>query len=270
MKRYRLGVLGAGNMGLAIARGAVKSGRCTAAGILLFNRSPEKRAARAAEGFSPCGDYIELYRCCEQVVLGVKPQNFDEILPELAANQPAHKPLVISIAAGVSFAKIEAALGVDCPIIRVMPNTPLMLGLGASALVKNAAATVEQLENVRALFDSMGVTAVFEAENMLNEVIPYNGSAPAYVYAFIEGMARSAQAHGIEREQALQLICKTCIGAAEMVLQSGQTPAELIRAVCSPGGTTIEAVKVLESAGLDGILAEASDRCIARAYELGK
>lgn len=270
MKHYRLGVLGAGNMGLAIAHGAVRSGRCAAADILLFNRSEEKRAARAAEGFSTCGDYADLYRSCEQVILAIKPQNFDEILSKLAANQPEHKPLVISIAAGVSFAKMEAALGADCPMIRVMPNTPLTLGLGASALVKNAAATSEQLENVRQLFDSMGITTVFEAENMLNEVIPYNGSAPAYVYAFIEGMARSAQAHGIDREQALQLICKTCIGAAEMVLQSGQSPAELIRAVCSPGGTTIEAVKVLESAGLERILAEASDRCIARAYELGK
>ena len=140
-----------------------------------------------------------------------------------------------------------------------MPNTPLMLGLGASALVKNAAATVEQLENVRALFDSMGVTAVFESENMLNEVIPYNGSAPAYVYAFIEGMARSAQAHGIEREQALQLICKTCIGAAEMVLQSGQTPAELIRAVCSPGGTTIKGVAALERKGFRSAVIDAID-----------
>lgn len=270
MKKYRLGVLGAGNMGLAIARGAVSAGRCTASEMLLFNRSEEKRSARAAEGFAVTEDYAALYRSCEQVILGIKPQNFDEVLPVLAANPPEEKPLVISIAAGVSFAKMQAALGADCPLIRVMPNTPLMLGLGASALVKNAAAAQEQLDSVRALFDAMGVTVVFEEEKMLNEVIPYNGSAPAYVYAFIEGMTRSAQAHGLTRAQALKLICKTCIGSAEMVLQCGQSPVELIRAVCSPGGTTLEAVKVLEAAGLNAILAEANDKCIARAYELGK
>jgi len=270
MKKYRLGILGAGNMGLAIARGAVNAGRCTPSEILLMNLTSEKRAARAAEGFAVTGSQAELYGSCEQVVLGIKPQIFDAVLPMLAAAGVAEKPLVISIAAGVSFAKMEAVLGADCPIIRVMPNTPLLLGLGASALVRNAAALPEQLENVRALFGSMGITVVFEEEKMLNEVIPYNGSAPAYVYAFIDGMARSAQEHGIAREQALELISKTCIGAAEMVLQSGKTTAELIREVCSPGGTTIEAVKVLEGAGLNAILAEASDRCIARAYELGK
>lgn len=270
MKEYRIGILGAGNMGLAIARGAVKAGRCAVSELLLFNRSEEKRAARAAEGFAVTADYAALYCSCEQVVLGIKPQNFGEVLPVLAKNPPKEKPLLISIAAGISFAKIEAALGADQPVIRVMPNTPLMMGLGASALVKNAAATPEQLADVRGLFDAMGVTVVFEKEDMLNEVIPYNGSAPAYVYALIEGMTRSAQAHGLEREQALQLICKTCIGAAEMVLQSGQSPAALIREVCSPGGTTLEAVKVLEAAGLNTILAEASDKCIARAYELGK
>lgn len=270
MKQYRLGVLGAGNMGMAIVSGAVRAGRCAAAEALLFNRTEEKRAEKAALGYAVTGDYTEVFRSCEQVILGVKPQNFDEILPVLAANMPEEKPLVVSIAAGVTFAKMEAALGADCPMIRVMPNTPLILGQGATALVKNGAASAEQLDDVRALFDSMGVTAVFDHEDMLNEVIPYNGSAPAYVYAFIEGMARSAEAHGIDREQALRLICKTCIGAAEMVLTGDQTPAELIRAVCSPGGTTIEAVKVLEERGLNEMLAEASDKCIARAYELGK
>lgn len=257
-------------MGLAIARGAVKAGRCTAGEILLFNRSEEKRAARAAEGFAVTANYAALYRICDRVILGIKPQNFGEVLPVLAAERPERKPLLVSIAAGVRFATIEAALGADCPMIRVMPNTPLTIGLGASALVKNAAASAEQLEDVRTLFDAMGVTAVFEEEDMLNEVIPYNGSGPAYVYAFIEGMALSAQAHGLERDQALRLICKTFVGAAEMVLQSGQSPAELIRAVCSPGGTTLEAVKALDAAGLNAVLAEASDKCIARAYELGK
>lgn len=269
-KQYRFGVLGAGNMGLAIAQGAVRAGLFSPAQALLFNRSAEKRAAHAAKGFAVTDDYTAVYTQCETVVLGIKPQNFDEILPRLAACAPAEKPLVVSIAAGVTCSKIENALGADTPIIRVMPNTPLLLGQGASALVKNAAATQAQLAAIEHLFGTMGVTAVFDREDMLNEVIPYNGSLPAYAYQFIDAFAKSAAQHGIPREQSLPLICKTVIGAAEMVLAGEQTPEALIRAVCSPGGTTIEGVRVFEAHGLDDIVAEASDTCIARAYELGK
>lgn len=270
MKQYQFGVLGAGNMGTAIVEGAVRAGLFAAGDALLFNRSAEKRQFNAAKGFAVTADYAEVYTQCECVVLGVKPQNFSEVLPRLAACRVERKPLLISIAAGVTFGTIEAVLGADTPIIRVMPNTPLMLGEGASALVKNAAATDEQLAAVNALFGTMGVTAVFQEENMLNEVIPYNGSLPAYVYQFIDAFAKSAEKHGISREDALPLICKTFIGAAEMVLAGGKTPAELIQAVCSPGGTTIEGVHVFEAYGLNAVVAEASDKCIARAYELGK
>lgn len=269
MKAYRFGVLGAGNMGMAIAEGAVRAGLLTRDQVLLFNRSEDKRAANRARGYAVTGNYTEIYTGCETVLLAVKPQNFDEILPVLGKCEGG-KPLVVSIAAGVTFAKIERALGADTPIIRVMPNTPLMLGEGATELVKNAAATDAQLAQIRALFDTMGVTVVFDREDMLNEVIPYAGSAPAYIYAFADAMVKSAQSHGIGQEDALKLFCQTMIGSAKMLLEGGKTPAELIRAVCSPGGTTIEAMRVLETCGLADMLAQANDKCIARAYELGK
>lgn len=270
MKAYRLGVLGAGNMGMAIARGAVRSGLYDAGDVLLFNRSAEKRDTHAAEGFAVTADYTAVYTSCQQVILGVKPQNFAEILPVLAAAAPDEKPLMISIAAGVSFGRLERALGEDCAIVRAMPNTPLLLGEGATALVGNRAVTPEQMDSVRTLFASMGTVAVFEEEHALNDVIPYNGSAPAYLYFFADAMAQSAAQHGIDAQKALELFCQTMIGSAKMLLETGKTPAQLIDAVCSPGGTTIEAIRVLEAQDLRGILAEASDRCIARAYELGK
>ncbi|MCB6365769.1 pyrroline-5-carboxylate reductase [Intestinibacillus massiliensis] len=270
MKTYKMGVLGAGNMGTAIAEGAVRAGMMQAGEILMFNRTAEKRAEKAARGFAVTDAYQDVYTGCEWVVLGVKPQNFDEILPALAAAGADPKPLVISIAAGVTFGKIGRALGADCPVVRVMPNTPLMLGCGASALVKNGAATAAQLEAVTALFGAMGTTAVFDREEMLNEVIPYNGSLPAFAYQFIEAFARSAETHGIARADALALICQTLAGSAKMVMQGDKSPQELIAAVCSPGGTTIEGVRVFEARGLDAIVAEASDKAIARAYELGK
>ena len=154
-------------------------------------------------------------------------------------------------------------------MIRVMPNTPLMLGEGATQLVKNAAATDKQLSELCELFNTMGVTVTFEQENMLNEVIPYAGSAPAYLYAYADAFVQSAKQHGINEDDALTLICQTMIGSAKMLLRRDKTPAELIRAVCSPGGTTIEGMKVLEDRNLYGIVSEACDKCIKRAYELG-
>lgn len=269
MKRYQLGVIGAGNMGMAIARGLAATG-VPASDILLFNRSADKRAANKAAGFSATDDYAALYAASDMVLLSVKPQTFPEVLGNLSATAKTCRPLVVSVAAGVPFAKIEAALGADCPVIRVMPNTPLMLGEGATELVKNAAASAEQLAAVRALFDTMGVTVTFQEETMLNEVIPYAGSAPAYIYAFAAGMVRSAEAHGIAYDDAMKLFCQTMIGSAKMLLAGEKTPDELIREVCSPGGTTLEAIKVLKERDLAGMLAEASDKCIARAYELGK
>lgn len=268
-KTYRFGVLGAGNMGMAIVEGAVRAGLFPPEQALLFNRSEEKREAHRRQGYAVTDDYAALYTACDTVLLSVKPQNFAEILPVLAAC-PGEKPLLVSIAAGVTFARMEQALGADTPIIRVMPNTPLMLGEGATQLVKNNAATTEQLNAVRALFDTMGVTVVFEQEDMLNEVIPYAGSAPAYLYAFADAMVKSAVQHGISEEDALTLFCQTMIGSAKMLLRRDKTPAELIDAVCSPGGATIEAMRVLEARDLYGMLAEASDKCIARAYELGQ
>ena len=269
MKKYRFGVIGAGNMGMAIAEGAVRAGLFERGEMLLFNRSEDKRAEKRKLGYAVTGDYTEVYTACETVLLAVKPQNFSEILPVLGACD-GEKPLVVSIAAGVTFSKIEQALGADTPVIRVMPNTPLMLGVGATELVKNAAATDAQLQQVRALFDTMGITVVFDREDMLNEVIPYAGSAPAYLYAFTDAMVKSAVQHGIDAQDALHLFCQTMIGSAQMLLRGDKTPEELIKAVCSPGGTTLAAMEVLQRRDLYGMLAEASDKCIARAYELGK
>ncbi len=269
MERYQLGVIGAGNMGMAIARGLAATG-VPASDILLFNRSADKRAANEAAGFSATDDYAALYAASDMVLLSVKPQTFPEVLGNLSETAKTCRPLVVSVAAGITFAKIEAALGADCPVIRVMPNTPLMLGEGATELVKNAAASADQLAAVRALFDTMGVTVTFQEETMLNEVIPYAGSAPAYIYAFAAGMVRSAEAHGIAYDDAMKLFCQTMIGSAKMLLAGEKTPDELIGQVCSPGGTTLEAIKVLKERDLAGMLAEASDKCIARAYELGK
>lgn len=256
-------------MGMAIARGMAACGT-PKENILLFNRAPEKRAAHEAEGFAVTDDYLSLYRQSEMVLLAVKPQNFPEVLGRLAEAAQECQPLLLSIAAGVTFAKIESLLGAAVPIIRIMPNTPLMLGEGATELVKNTAATDAQLARVVALFDTMGVTVTFDEEDKLNDVIPFAGSAPAYIYSFADAMVRSAEGLGIAREDAMKLFCQTLIGSAKMMMQGDKTPGELVDAVCSPGGTTLEAMKVLRERGLDSMLDEANRQCVRRAYELGR
>lgn len=270
MKKYKLGVLGAGNMGTAIADGAVRGGFFDASQILMFNRSSEKRQQKQALGYAVTADYTDVYKDCQWVILGVKPQNFDEILPNLAKCELSEKPLIISIAAGVKFDKIENSLGKDLAIVRIMPNTPLMMGLGASAIVGNDNVTNAEISAVSDLFGSMGVTAVFDKEDALNDVIPYNGSLPAFVYTMIDGFAQSASEHGIDNKQAIELICQTFIGSAKMVLEDGRTPAELTDAVCSKGGTTIEGIKIMQNANIKDIISKTCDATINRAYELGK
>lgn len=270
MKKYRLGILGAGNMGMAIAEGAVQASFFSASEIALFNRTEEKRTKNAQKGFAVCADMTELYACCDMLLLGIKPQNFDDVLPILRKTETAEKPLIISIAAGVTFSKMEKLLGEDTAIIRVLPNTPLMLGYGATQLAKNEKADDDSLSFVCKLFDTMGITTVFTDEKMLNEAIPYAGSAPAYIYTFADAMIKSAEKHGISQDDALEMFCQTMIGSAKMLLKKDKTPEELISAVCSPGGTTIEAMKVLENHHFYDIISEASDNCIKRAYELGE
>ncbi|MFQ9127751.1 MAG: pyrroline-5-carboxylate reductase family protein [Butyricicoccaceae bacterium] len=270
MKTYRFGVLGAGSMGKTIAAGAVRAGLFRPDEVLLFNRSEEKRAANRAEGLRRDR---RLHRGLHRVRYCAAVGQAAELCRGAACSSPnasAKSRLFWSTAAGISFAKIEAALGADTPIIRAMPNTPLMLGVGATQLVKNAAASEAQLAAVRSLFDAMGVTTVFEHEDMINEAIPYAGSAPAYIYAYADAMVQSAKKHGIDEKDALQMFCQTMIGAAKMLMQGDKTPAELIRAVRSPGGTTLAGMQVLEERDLYGMVAEACDKCTARAYELGK
>ncbi len=269
-KKYCFGILGAGNMGTAIAYGAVNAGLYAKEDMLLFNRNEEKQEAHKKEGYNVTGDFTEVYTQSEIVLLSVKPQNFNEVLPKLAECKMEEKPLLVSIAAGVAFARIEDVLGKNTPIVRVMPNTPMIIGSGAAQLVKNSYATEDQLLKVRALFDTMGVTAVFEDEKMINEAIPYAGSAPAYVYAFADAMVRSAVKHGINENEALKMFCYTMIGASKMLLKGNKTPSELIKEVCSPGGTTIEGMKALENRGFYDMIDEMCSRCSARAYELGK
>ena len=268
MKTYRFGVLGAGSMGKTIAAGAVRAGLLRPDEVLLFNRSEEKRAANAAEGYAVTGDFTEVYTACDTVLLSVKPQNFAEVLPQLAACT-CSKPLVLSIAAGISFAKIEAALGADTPIIRAMPNTPSLVNAGMTSVTPNALVSSEDVAEVLTIYRCFGQAEQI-AEPMIHPVVGVSGSAPAYVFMFIEAMADAAVLGGMPRAQAYKFAAQAVMGSAKMVLESGEHPGALKDMVCSPGGTTIEAVRVLEEKGFRSAVIEAITQCMEKSEKLSR
>jgi len=264
----RFATIGLGNMGLAIMDGAVKNGLFKASEVGGYDALSEKNKAIKAKGYTIFADEMQAYAASPILMLAVKPQNFEELLAKLkGAGSP--ETIIISIAAGISISYIQERLGKDTKVVRVMPNTPAMIGMGASALSPSANVSPEEFFLVQQIFDSIGVTAIL-AEEKMNDIIPANGSAPALVYYFIDCMAKSMEKAGIPQETALPLICKTFAGSAEMLLRSDKDASQLIKDVCSPGGTTIEAIRVFDQRELCSIIDEACTKCIKRAYELGK
>ena len=265
--KYKLGAIGYGNMGSAILAGAVKNDICASCEIAVFDLSQDKRSECEQAGYKLLGSAKEVFESCEKVLFAVKPQGMEGLLAELK-DAAAPYPTVISIVAGYPSSKIRAVLeGIH--IVRVMPNTPLLLGCGATALCACQGTGQDELTQVEKLFAALGKTYIIEEEKM-NEIIAVNGSSPAFVYYFIEAIARWGESVGLSYDDCLRLCAKTFEGSAKMILKGDVPPAELIRRVCSPGGTTIAAMNVLESEQVAQSIAKAADACTKRAIELGK
>lgn len=262
----KLGFIGAGNMAGAIINGVVKTGLLAPKQIGICDIDPEKTEPYRQHGHTVYSGISELVRDCSRIVLSVKPQNFTQVLPQVAEAMTPDK-LLISIAAGITGKAIQEAVGFACKVVLVMPNTPLLLGQGASALARVEPTTEEEFAQVRALFDAAGVTGEVAPDRM-NQVIPVNGSSPAFLYAFAKVIVDCAEQNGIDSQTAMELFCQTMMGSAHMLLESGKTPRELIDMVCSPGGTTLAAMRALEDGGFSKSLKAAVEACIQRAEEL--
>lgn len=265
---YRLGSIGCGNMGTAILQGALRSGSFAAGELGVCVRSEASAARCRALGFAVEADPRAIYTHSELVLLAIKPQGMAAMFDLLAPADAQASPVVVSIVAGLTEARIRARLP-HARVILVMPNTPLLLGCGATALSRGAGVSDAEFGRVRALFAAMGEVREVPAA-LQNEMIPVNGSSPAFVYYMIEALARWAEAQGIAYDDALALTAKTFEGAARMVLAGEDDPKTLIRKVCSPGGATLEGMRVLDERRADDVLAAAADACVRRAYELGK
>lgn len=264
-----LAVIGAGAMGGALIRGLLQSGATVAEQIVAADIDEKRLSAAATLGIRTTADNKAAVRQSDIVLLCVKPQVMDEVLADIAPAINPQRHTVISIAAGIPIAKIEAALPEGTPVVRVMPNTPAQVLAGASAIALGTHATEPHRQIAHAIFGAAGIV-VDVPEKLIDAVTALSGSGPAYGFVFIEALADAGVNLGLPREVALKLAAQTLLGAAKMVLETGKHPGELKDMVTSPGGTTIAALAVLESRSFRGTVIEAVATAYQRAKELAK
>ena len=261
----KIGFIGAGNMATAIIGGLVRSG-FEKKDIFVYDVFAEKLGAFADMGLSTSDCALSLTKDADIIVLAVKPQQYGEVIEGIAPAASADKTFV-SIAAGITIEFVRRKLGFDAPVVRVMPNTPLLLGKGASAISPSENVNSEAFELIKGMFECSGVVEILP-ESLMNAVISVNGSSPAYIYLFAKAVCDSAEAQGMDREVAMKLFASVLEGSAEMLRSSGDDPDTLIAKVSSKGGTTIAALERLYAHGFEEAIDDAMRACTKRAEEL--
>lgn len=256
----KYGFIGCGNMGGAIAKALSKK----TADFAVTDRSGKAKAL----GF-PYTSAEEIAAQADRIFLAVKPQMMAGALESLRPILAQRKPLLITMAAGLTMAQIEAMAGASLPIIRIMPNTPVSVGKGMTLYCANKLVDEATLADFLSDMECSGTLDPVE-ERLFDAAGTVSGCGPAYVYMFIEAMADGAVACGVPRKQAMEYAAATLAGAAEMVLATGQHPGALKDAVCSPGGSTIAGVKALEDKAFRGTVMDCVMAAFKRNQELGK
>jgi len=266
--KLNLGFLGAGKMATALAQGFVNAGLVAAKDISASDPFAAARDSFAREvGAKILASNAEVVKTAPVLILAVKPDQVAGVLAEIR-DQFSERHLLISIAAGVTLAKMEAALPAGARVVRVMPNTPALVGASASAFALGKTASPSDAELVQKLLSAVGV-ALQVKEGLLDAVTGLSGSGPAYVYQFIEALSDGGVASGLPRDIATKLAAQTVFGAAKMVLETGQHPGALKDQVTSPGGTTIEGIHELEKGKLRGTVMSAVRAATEKSKKLG-
>lgn len=267
--KEKIGIVGAGKIGSAIARGVIRAGLVTRDQVMASDVSEALRQAIGAElGIKVSADNQVLCDFADIVILAVKPQIVDPVAREIT-HKLGQAKLLVSVAAGVPLSRIEANLQPSARVVRVMPNIPCVVGAGASAYAGGTHATATDLEKVGAILNSFGIGLAVE-EKYLDAVTGLSGSGPAYVFVFIEALADGGVQAGLSREVALKLALQTVYGAARMGIESNKHLGELRDEVTSPGGTTIAGLYALERKGFRGAVMDAVVDATRRSQELGK
>lgn len=270
MKQPTLGFVGAGNMATSLIGGLLANG-FAAANIRVADTDLEKsKSTQHRFAVTECADNPTLAADSQIVVLAVKPQALALVCREIAEVVQRCRPLIISIAAGVNESAINRWLGGGLPIIRCMPNTPALVGAGATALHGNAESSDEHKDWAEMIMRSVGICVWVEREELLDAVTALSGSGPAYFLLLMEAMADAAVKLGLDVDTARLLAQQTALGAARIAIESEESPAELRVRVTSPGGTTERAIAAFERAGMVGIVEAAMRAARDRAVELSQ
>jgi pyrroline-5-carboxylate reductase len=269
MKYERIGFVGAGQMAKALAAGMVKAGIVAADRITAFDPFPKalEDFEAAVPGAKRAASNANVVAASDVVLLAVKPQSFAAASQEMKPSVTPQK-LIVSILAGTTIAQLTSGLGSD-RIVRVMPNTPCLVGRGASGYACGTGCSADDVAQVGKMLGAVGI-AFAVAETQLDAVTGLSGSGPAYVYVLIEALSDGGVRMGLPRNVATALAAQTVLGAAEMVTTTGEHPGVLKDRVASPGGTTIAGLHVLEQHGIRGALMSAVEAATRRSQELGK
>lgn len=258
-----VGFVGMGNMGYAMLKGVLQ---LFPPEEIVFSDINVEASARVQKetGIQYAESNPECANNCKYLILAVKPQFYSKVLESIRYPvTPEH--VVISIAPGISIEGVKSKLGHDIRVVRAMPNTPALLGMGMTGIsYESSDFKLEEKEIINKIFSSFGMFQKVD-EKLMNAVVCASGSSPAYVYMFIEALADSVVKYGIPREQAYTFVAQAVKGSAEMVLKTGEHPGRLKDKVCSPGGTTIAGVAALEEFGFRNALIKATDECYKKA-----
>jgi pyrroline-5-carboxylate reductase len=264
--------IGAGNMASSIIGGLIKQGFAADAITATDPYQPSLDKLQADMGINVSADNSEAAAAADVIVLAIKPQVMEPVCRALSKDL-SHRPMIVSIAAGIDIHSLDQWLGNQLAIVRCMPNTPALVQTGASGLFANAHTNDDQKALANRILEAVGIVQWLETEDLLDPVTAVSGSGPAYFFLFMEAMIEAGIAQGLSRENATELTLQTALGAAKLAQGSDVDVAELRRRVTSPNGTTEQAVLSFEQQGLREVVAKAmqacSDRSVAMAKELG-
>lgn len=264
----KIGFIGCGNMATAMINGILQSGMCQRQDLAASAKSEATRSKIKNElHIYAAASNQEVVEFADIVFLAVKPQYYDQVIAQVR-DAVKDGQIYVSIAPGKSLQQLEDLFGRSVKLVRAMPNTPAMVGEGMTAYCVNEQVTLEEKEQVVGILESFGKAEEVE-ESMMHAVVSVSGSSPAYVFLFLEAMADAAVADGMPRAQAYTFAAQAVLGSAKMVLETGMHPGVLKDMVCSPGGTTIEAVRVLEEKGMRSSVIEAMRACAKKAGKVG-
>ena len=260
------GIIGTGNMGMAIIKGIKNSDLSNDFRLFAHDKSTFRKEELSNLNVEFTSSPNDILRECKFVLLSVKPQNLPELFEQIK-DSVTENTVFISICAGISAEFIKSNTNPNAKVVLVMPNTPMMLGLGASAIARDDKVSDEEFSIAKSVIESCGIAVEIPIDKM-KEVIAINGSSPAFIYLFAKGFVDYASEVGINADSALQLFAKSLEGSAKMLVSSGMSVDELIKQVSSPGGTTIAGLEELYKGNLIQIVKNSAAACTKRAYEL--